>query len=143
MRPVAQRPDLFAKALGSMPALKSPPTHKNTGIEARCAATGMRMTEQRRVPRYRYSCAQAGISARAWSQGLGTAGRGCCATARILRQVAPHQKCIQLLPAGLLVIAFPAANDAESRPFVQPPRRLIVFFDLEEDGAHAASGEMA
>ena len=32
-----------------MPALKSPPAHKNTGIEARCAATGMRMTEQRRV----------------------------------------------------------------------------------------------
>ena len=32
-----------------MPALKSPSAHKNTGIEARCAATGMRMTEQRRV----------------------------------------------------------------------------------------------
>ena len=32
-----------------MPALKSPPAHNNTGIEARCAATGMRMTEQRRV----------------------------------------------------------------------------------------------
>ena len=32
-----------------MPALKSPPAHKNTGIESRCAATGMRMTEQRRV----------------------------------------------------------------------------------------------
>jgi len=32
-----------------MPALKSPPAHKNTGTEARCAATGMRMTEQRRV----------------------------------------------------------------------------------------------
>src|SRR5215217_3315610 len=32
-----------------MTALKSPPAHKNTGIEARCAATGMRMTEQRRV----------------------------------------------------------------------------------------------
>jgi Fur family ferric uptake transcriptional regulator len=32
-----------------MPALKSPSAHNNTGIEARCAATGMRMTEQRRV----------------------------------------------------------------------------------------------
>src|SRR5690348_10373715 len=32
-----------------MPALKSPSAHKDTGIEARCAATGMRMTEQRRV----------------------------------------------------------------------------------------------
>ena len=32
-----------------MTALKSPSAQKNTGIEARCAATGMRMTEQRRV----------------------------------------------------------------------------------------------
>ena len=32
-----------------MTALKSTPTLKATGIEARCAATGMRMTEQRRV----------------------------------------------------------------------------------------------
>ena len=32
-----------------MTLLKSPPAPKATGIEARCAATGMRMTEQRRV----------------------------------------------------------------------------------------------
>ena len=32
-----------------MTALKSTPALKTTGIEARCAATGMRMTEQRRV----------------------------------------------------------------------------------------------
>src|ERR1700716_4764587 len=32
-----------------MTALKTTPTLKATGIEARCAATGMRMTEQRRV----------------------------------------------------------------------------------------------
>ena len=32
-----------------MTALKSSPAPKATGIEARCAATGMRMTEQRRV----------------------------------------------------------------------------------------------
>jgi len=32
-----------------MTALKPPPAPKATGIEARCAATGMRMTEQRRV----------------------------------------------------------------------------------------------
>jgi Fur family ferric uptake transcriptional regulator len=32
-----------------MTALKSPSAQKNTGIEARCAATGMRMTDQRRV----------------------------------------------------------------------------------------------
>src|ERR1700746_4145141 len=33
----------------SMTALKSSSAIKHTGIEARCAATGMRMTEQRRV----------------------------------------------------------------------------------------------
>jgi Fur family ferric uptake transcriptional regulator len=32
-----------------MPALKPMPASKAVGIEARCAATGMRMTEQRRV----------------------------------------------------------------------------------------------
>ena len=32
-----------------MTALKSPPAAKTSAIEARCAATGMRMTEQRRV----------------------------------------------------------------------------------------------
>ena len=32
-----------------MTALKSTPVPKATGIESRCAATGMRMTEQRRV----------------------------------------------------------------------------------------------
>src|SRR5260221_1240069 len=32
-----------------MTAAKSTPALKATGIEARCAATGMRMTEQRRV----------------------------------------------------------------------------------------------
>src|ERR1035438_7818125 len=32
-----------------MTALKPTPALKATGIEARCAATGMRMTEQRRV----------------------------------------------------------------------------------------------
>jgi len=43
--------------------------------------------------------AQAGISVRAWSQGF-DADRGSFATGRILRQVTPHQKCIQLLAAG-------------------------------------------
>ena len=32
-----------------MTALKSTSAPEGTGIEARCAATGMRMTEQRRV----------------------------------------------------------------------------------------------
>src|SRR6202023_811772 len=43
---VAQQASLKASP---MTALKSTPALKATGIEARCAATGMRMTEQRRV----------------------------------------------------------------------------------------------
>ena len=46
-------------------------------------------------------------------------------------------------PLGLPVIAFAAADDGKSGPFVQPPRRLIIFLDLEEYGADAAAGEMA
>jgi Fur family ferric uptake transcriptional regulator len=49
MRAVAKDPRPASEGPETMPALKSPPEHKNTGIEARCAATGMRMTEQRRV----------------------------------------------------------------------------------------------
>src|SRR5690349_105168 len=71
------------------------------------------------------------------------AGRGSFATACILRQVTPHQKCVQLLAAGLLIIAFPAANDLKSGPFIQAPRRLIIFFDFKEHLAYAAAGEMA
>src|SRR6188768_1811202 len=74
---------------------------------------------------------------------LSDAGRGSFATARILRQVAPHQKCVQLLAAGLLIIAFPAANDLKSGPFIQTPRRPIIFLDLEEHLAYAAAREMA
>src|SRR5690242_21734881 len=46
---VAQRPPEAKAPRNPMTALKSPPASKATGIEARCAATGMRMTEQRRV----------------------------------------------------------------------------------------------
>src|SRR6202049_2557770 len=67
----------------------------------------------------------------------------CCATARALRQVAAHQKRVQLFPARLPVIAFAAPGDAKSGPLVKPPRRLIIFLDLEKHGAHAAAGEMA
>src|SRR5882757_7594810 len=56
------------------------------------------------------------------------AEQGCSAIARMLRQVSPHQKRVQMFPAGLLVIAFAAADHAESGPFIEPPRRLIVFF---------------
>src|SRR6266699_2762001 len=67
----------------------------------------------------------------------------CCATAGALRQVAAHQKCVQLFPARLPVIAFAAPGDGKSGPLVKPPRRLIIFLDLEEHAAHAAAGEMA
>src|ERR1700733_13148432 len=69
--------------------------------------------------------------------------RACSATTRGLRQVATHQKRVQLFPAGLPVIAFAPAGDTKSGPFVQPPRRLVIFLDLEEHGAHAAAGEVA
>src|ERR1700750_503038 len=64
------------------------------------------------------------------------------ATRRILRQVAAHQKCIRSFAAGLSIVAFAASDDGKSRTFVEPPRRLIVFFDLEKDAAHAASRQM-
>src|ERR1700736_4957031 len=67
----------------------------------------------------------------------------CCATTRALRQVAAHQKRIQLLPVGLPVIAFAAPGDGKSGPLVQLPRRLIIFLDFEEYGAHPVAGEMA
>ena len=65
------------------------------------------------------------------------------ATLRGSRQVAAHQKCVQLFPVCLPVIAFAAPHHGKSGPLVEPPRRLIVFLDLEEDAAHAAAGEMA
>src|SRR6266540_6731765 len=49
MPAVAEQPSPALQGPEIMSVLKSPPAHKNTGIEARCAATGMRMTEQRRV----------------------------------------------------------------------------------------------
>src|SRR5665213_3940698 len=66
----------------------------------------------------------------------------CSATVRALRQVAAHQQGVQLFRAGLPVIAFATSGDPKSAPLVKPPRRLIVFLDLEEDGAHAASRQM-
>src|SRR5713101_4174644 len=67
----------------------------------------------------------------------------CCATAGALRQVAAHQKGVQLFPARLPVIPFAAPGNTKSRALVKPPRRLIIFLDLEEHGAHAAAGKMA
>src|SRR5689334_9504152 len=62
---------------------------------------------------------------------------------RILRQVAAHQKRIQLFPVVLPVIAFAASNDAKSGPFIEAPRRRVIFLDFEKYTADAASGEMA
>src|SRR5580700_2478410 len=67
----------------------------------------------------------------------------CCATARRLGQVAAHQKRVQLFSIGLPVIALAAAGDGKSGPVVKPPRRPIVFLDLQKHGAHAMAGEMA
>ena len=39
-----------------------------------------------------------------------------------------------MFPAGLPVIALAAPDDAKSRAFIEPPRRLIIFLDLEEYG---------
>src|SRR5580692_11629319 len=64
-------------------------------------------------------------------------------TLRILRQVASHQKCIQLFAAGLSIVALAASDDGKSCAFVEPPGRLVIFFDLEKYGAHASPGQMA
>ena len=62
---------------------------------------------------------------------------------RALRQVAAHQKCVQLFPTRLPVIAFAASGDTKSGPSIKPPRWLVIFLDFEEYGAHAAAGEMS
>ena len=51
---------------------------------------------------------------------------------RILRQVAPHQKGIQLFPAGLLVIPFAAADDGKAGAFIEPSCRRVVFLDFQK-----------
>src|SRR5882762_2444729 len=68
---------------------------------------------------------------------------GLFATLGILRQVSSHQKRVPLFPAGLLVIAFAPSDDGKSGPFVEPPRRRVVFFDLQKNAAHTMAGEMA
>src|ERR1700759_3778962 len=45
--------------------------------------------------------------------GPGSLQQACSATGRKLRQVAAHQKRVQLSPAGLLVIAFAPAGDTK------------------------------
>src|SRR5216684_8175495 len=67
----------------------------------------------------------------------------CCATTGALRQVTAHQKRVQLFPARLPVIAFAAPGDGKSGAVVKPPRRMIIFLDLEEHGTYATAGKMA
>src|SRR5258705_12900297 len=75
---------------------------------------------------------------------MGLAFNGaCCATAGASRQVAAHQKCVQLFPARLPVIAFAAPGNGKSGALVKPPRWLIIFLDLEEHATHPAAREMA
>src|SRR5262249_11439709 len=83
--------------------------------------------------------APAGISERSWSFALG----GRFATSHILRQVAAHQKRIQLFPAGLLVVALAASDHRKSGPFIKPACRRIVLLHLEKYAGHTAAGEMA
>ena len=66
-----------------------------------------------------------------------------CATAGASRQVAAHHQGVQLFPIRLPVVAFAAPDNGKSGPLVEPPRRLIVFLDLEKYAAHAAAGEVA
>src|SRR6266566_60164 len=61
----------------------------------------------------------------------------------MLRQVAAHQKRIQLFPACLPVVTFAAPDDGKSGPLVEPPRWLVILFDLKEDGSHPPAGQMA
>src|SRR5689334_25448336 len=54
------------------------------------------------------------------------------AASAMLRQVAAHQKRIQMFPAGLLIIAFAAPDNRKSGTFAQPARGQVVFFHFEE-----------
>ena len=48
-----------------------------------------------------------------------------------------------MFPVGLPVIPFAASDDGKTGPFIEPARRLIIFLDLEEYGAHATARKMA
>src|SRR3954451_4387814 len=75
--------------------------------------------------------------------GLSCTGAASSATARILRQVASHQKRIQMFPAGLSIITLTASDHCKSGLLIETPCRLIVLFDLEKYLLHAASGKMS
>ena len=66
-----------------------------------------------------------------------------CATSAILRQVAAHQKCIQLFPAGLLIVALAASDDGKAASFIKPPRRCVIFLNFKKYAAHASPCKMA
>src|ERR1700754_3454228 len=56
----------------------------------------------------------------------------CFATGLSLRQVSLHHHGVQLFPAGILVIAFGAADDAKSSPVIEGACGTVIFFDFEE-----------
>src|SRR5215831_70760 len=62
---------------------------------------------------------------------------------RASAEVAAEHQRIRGCRAAARIIGGPAADVAEARAFVQPPRRRIVLVDLEEDRARAEAGEPA
>src|SRR5437868_4902359 len=74
---------------------------------------------------------------------MGSLAKSLSATLFSLRQVAAHQKRVQLFPARLPVIAFASASNAKSGSFVEPPCRQVIFLDFKEYGANAAACQMA
>src|SRR5579883_1596960 len=61
----------------------------------------------------------------------------------MLRQVAAHQKRVQLFPARLLVVSFAPADHGKPGSFIEAKCRPVIFFDLEKYSSHAAACEMA
>src|SRR5664279_1694840 len=74
--------------------------------------------------------------------GFSFTGAASSATARMLRQVASHQKRIQMFPAGLSIITLAASDHGKSGLLIETPRRLIVLFDLQKHLIYSAASEM-
>src|SRR6185369_11132539 len=70
--------------------------------------------------------------------GLSYTGAASSATARMLRQVASHQKRIQMFPAGLSIITLAASDHGKSGLLIKTPCRPVVLFDLEKYLLHTA-----
>src|SRR6185437_4172149 len=68
---------------------------------------------------------------------------GRCATSAILRQVAADRKCIQVFPAGLLIIALAASDDSKAASLIKPQRRCVIFLYLQKYAPDASACKMA